>query len=222
MTRRPLAELVNEAEHAWPAILGLVEGATNDCVVLPEEGGRGNEALERLQVTTRSPMGALVHRCGGLLIDHGWIRLLGAGHPRLPRSLATWNYGNSDDPRERLAGALLVADDVLGGFFAINGGALPGAPGNVHFLPADTLKWEDLGRGYGAFLQFLLMGNLAKFYEGFRWPGWDAECAALDGDRAFSVYPFLCTAGPPIEQRSRRPVPIEELWSLLADHGREA
>ncbi|MBN2193316.1 MAG: DUF2625 domain-containing protein [Polyangiaceae bacterium] len=219
MTPRPLSDLINEAEHAWPSVLEMVQAATNDVVVLPDEANRGNETLERIQVTTRSPMGAIVHKCGGLLIDHGWIRLLGAGHPRLPRSLATWNYGDVDEPRERMAGALLVADDVLGGFFALNGGALSGAPGSVHYLPPDTLKWEDLGRGYTAFLKFLLTGNLAKFYEGFRWPGWEEECASLDGDRAFSVYPFLSAEGPPIEQRSRRPVPVEELWSLLADNG---
>ncbi len=217
MTQRPLSDLINEVEHAWPGVLEMVQTAKNDVVVLPDEANRGDETLLRMQVTTRSPMGAIVHKSGGLLIDHGWIRLLGAGHPRLPRSLASWNFGDINEPRERMPGALLVADDVLGGFFALNGGALAGAPGNVHYLPPDTLKWEDLGRGYTAFLAFLLTGNLAKFYEGFRWPGWEAECSTLDGDRAYSIIPFLFTAGPPFEQRSRRPVPVEELWSLLAD-----
>lgn len=69
-------------------------------------------------------MGAIVYETGGLLIDHGWLRILGSGHARLPRSIASWNqgrtiFGDVDPP-----GYLLVADDVVGGLFAINGGQL--------------------------------------------------------------------------------------------------
>ena len=33
--------------------------------------------LSRLQVTARSMMGALALSSGGMLVDHGWVRLLG-------------------------------------------------------------------------------------------------------------------------------------------------
>jgi hypothetical protein len=37
-------------------------------------------------------MGAIVYHTGGLLIDHGWLRILGGGgHPRTQRSLMSWN-----------------------------------------------------------------------------------------------------------------------------------
>ena len=49
-----------------------------------------------------------------------------------------------------------------------------------------------------------------------RWPGWQDEVASLDTSRGISIYSFLFAEGEPIEQRSRRAVPIEELWILHA------
>lgn len=76
---------------------------------------------------------------------------------------------------------------------------------------------SELGRGYTDFLQFVLVGDLAKFYDGQRWLGWQEEVGSLAGDRAFHFYPFLgakCEGG--LEARSRKAVPIEELWGLHA------
>jgi hypothetical protein len=195
----------------------MIEQARNRVEVLPAQPDDGARALIGIQVTTRSPMGALAYQTGGLLVDHGWIRILGAGSVRLPRDLARWNFPSGTPAAPRLPGAFLVADDVLGGFFALNGGAFQGAPGNVFYLSPDSLVWEDLGRGYTDFLQFVLAGDLAKFYEGQRWVGWQEEVGRLSGDRAFHIYPFLwaeCEGG--IDARSRKAVAIEELWGLHA------
>jgi Protein of unknown function DUF2625 len=45
----------------------------------PESARR---ALETLQVSTRSPLGALAFHTGGVLLDHGWLRVLGSGSER--------------------------------------------------------------------------------------------------------------------------------------------
>ena len=49
---------------------------------------------------------------------------------------------------------------------------------------------------------------------GNRWKGWEADARALGGGQAFSIAPFLWTEGPPIGERSRRAVPVGELWDL--------
>ncbi len=73
------------------------------------------EALLETQVSVRSTLGAIVYETGGLLIDHGWLRILGSGHPRLPRTLPGWNRGRTGSS-EGNSGFYLVADDVVGGF----------------------------------------------------------------------------------------------------------
>jgi hypothetical protein len=211
---RPLTDLINSAEPAMPLVREWIAASNKQVEVLPCERAAGERSLLAMQVTTRSPLGAIAFETGGLLIDAGWLRVLGAGHERLPRSIDGWNA--FPDGPHRLAGACLVADDAVGGFFAMNGGAFEGAKGNVFYLAPDTLRWEDTERGFTDWLHWALTGDLADYYENARWPGWEADVRALAGDRAFSIAPFLFLKGPPVGERSRRPVPIEELWGLYA------
>src|SRR5690348_6792465 len=89
-------ELINLDDPGWPIVQGWITGAKNHIeVLLPPDNVTREKALVNAQVTTRSPMGAIIYETGGILVDHGWIRILGAGHPRLPRALADWNFGRS-------------------------------------------------------------------------------------------------------------------------------
>jgi hypothetical protein len=121
-------------------------------------------------------MGAIIYETGGLLIDFGWLRILGSGHPRLPRTLPGWNLGRTIDVAGRTLAFLLIADDVLGGFFAINGGGLGEGHRNVFYFAPDSLAWEDMELGYSDFIQWCLSGDVAQFYGGYRWEGWEAKC----------------------------------------------
>jgi len=122
---KTLQELINRDDPAWPLVRQWVAEATNPVEVLPPPDDAIREgALVVAQVTTRSPMGAIVYESGGILVDHGWLRILGSGHPRLPRSLANWNFERSFAVSGERPSFLLVADDVVGGFFAIDAGGL--------------------------------------------------------------------------------------------------
>ena len=209
---RTLAELTTTDEPAWPWIAELVAGAPS-VRLLPRDPARADADLLGLQITVRSPLGALVHGSGGLLVDRGWLRILGSGSAELPRSVRSWNTDGS--------GLLLVADDVVGGFFAINGGALDGKPGEVFYLAPDTLEWESLERGFSDFLAFALSPAIEQFYESWRYPGWEDDIEMLGGDEAFMFYPFLWADGPDIAQRVRKPGPIAEIYALALDMRRQ-
>src|SRR5690348_16806462 len=95
----------------------------------------GHRTLAALGVTTGSALGAFALHTEMTFIAHGWLRLLGAGGPNTACSLR----GLTDEklPLD-LATGLVVAFDVVGGFYAINGGGLPGEPGEVCYLAPDT------------------------------------------------------------------------------------
>ena len=211
---RSLSELIDTDDPAWLEVQEWIAGATNTVEVLPVDEANRDSALLAIQVTTRSPMGALVYETGGLLIDHGWLRILGSGHSRLPRSLASWNEGRTMLGDGQPPGYLLVADDVLGGFFAINGGSLGEEMGSVFYFAPDSNEWECLDLGYSEFLMWSLQGDVAGFYASLRWPGWEQEISTLNGDQAISVFPFLSAKGPPIAERHRGVVPISEMFTL--------
>ena len=71
--------------------------------------------------------------------------------------------------------------------------------------------------GYSDFIKWALSGPLNEFYSAQRWPTWKADCRQLAGDRGFSIVPFLWAEGPPLAERSRRAVPIEELWRIAME-----
>jgi hypothetical protein len=218
---RGLTELLEQKEPAWPLVQEWIRSATNPVEVLPPSDPQRGEALVRLQVTTRSPMGAVVYESGGLLVDYGWLRILGSGHPRLLRSLPEWNYGRTWTDPHRPPPLLLVADDVAGGFFALNGGGLSGPSGNTFYFAPDNLQWEDLGFGYTDFLRWALMGDLSQYYENCRWPGWETEVQHMHGGQALSIYPFLWAKGPPMAERARGLVPVEEVYGVQQDIARQ-
>jgi hypothetical protein len=114
-----------------------------------------------------------------------------------------------------------VAYDAIGGFFALNGGAWEGLPGQAHYFPPDTYDREPLETGYSGLLEFAFSAALDGFYADRRWPGWESEVGALGPDEAISIYPFLGFHGEPIKRRSRRPVPARELSGLYRSMGEQ-
>jgi hypothetical protein len=191
-----------------PLIRQWIEDAENDCEILPSSGDR-DRVLLATQVTTHSTMGALAYETGGILIDSGWLRFLGSGHPKLPRDLADWNECRSH-------GFYLVADDAVGGFFAVNDGAF-GEQRNVYYWAPDSLEWESLGFGFTDFFQWALTSLLADFYQNLRWPTWLKDVAELPGDRCFNFCPFLWAEEGSVTRSDRRQVPVGEAFDLKVD-----
>jgi hypothetical protein len=212
--KRTLSELLDRIDPAWPLVEGWIAEATNVTEVLPPADTAG-ESLVALQVTTHSPLGAVIFHTGGVLIDHGWLRVLGSGHPRLPRSLPRWNFACGMTESTIPPRWVLVADDVVGGLFALNGGRFAPEGHTIWYFAPDTLEWEDTGKGYTDFLKWCLYGDLEQYYADHRWAGWQTDVRRLQGDDAFSVVPPLSTDDLPIERRTRTRVSVHALFRQL-------
>ncbi|WP_257639968.1 DUF2625 domain-containing protein [Campylobacter concisus] len=59
-------------------------------------------------------MSALVYRYGGIVIDRGWLRLLGSGCEQMKRGIYSFNLGKSFSEVGQMPSYLLVANDILG------------------------------------------------------------------------------------------------------------
>ena len=212
MQTRPLNELINAQDPGWPLVQAWIASAKNKVQVLPKTATRADSALLAAQVTTRSPMGAVIYETGGILVDNGWLRILGSGSPALNRDLMGWN-------KDKQKGLLLMADDAIGGFFALNGGAFSQATlGKIYYLAPENMEWQPLDKSYSDFLVFCFSGNLNKFYDKLRWKGWQQEIATLNGSQGIACYPFLFSEeGKNINKTLRKAVPIKELWLFSND-----
>ena len=216
MPKRTLVELINKQEPGWELVTTWIKQAKNSVQVLPKTPARADSALLATQVTTRSPMGAIIYETGGILVDGGWLRILGSGCSALDRDVMSWNKGKPQ-------GLLLIADDVMGGFYAINGGAFgPESLGKVFYFAPDNLRWEATNKTYSEFLLFCFSGDLAGYYKGLRWKGWQQEVQVLTGNQGIMCMPFLFTKeGKNVAKNVRKVVPIAELWGMSQDIQRQ-
>jgi hypothetical protein len=212
---RPIEALINKTEPAWKLVKEWIKNAKNKVEVLPIDSVNAKDALYKTQVTTRSPMGAIVYETGGILIDNGWIRILGSGSKKLNRSLPYWNKGKSFREFGDSPSFFLIADDVIGGFFILNGGGLgKESIGKVFYLAPDNLLFEPLDLNYSEFINFCLAENLEKFYSGNKWNSWKTDISKLSGDSVFAFYPFLWSKeGKDINKNTRGVISIEEQYT---------
>jgi len=197
---------------AWSEISAVAAAAPYPVEVLPVDPERAAACLSALGITTGSWLGAVVATSGGLVLDHGWLRVLGGGHDRLP------------DVAAHLApetGRLVVAFDVMGGQFAWMPPE-PGARPTVHYFGPDDLAWQDLELGYGEWLEAMLSGAMTQFYAGLRWPGWETEVAGAGLDQGISTWPPPWTIeGKDLSAVSRTVIPLAELVSVHEDAARQ-
>ncbi|MFC4476103.1 DUF2625 domain-containing protein [Flavobacterium chungangensis] len=215
---RPLNELIDQNDSGWKLVNEWIYTAKNKVEVLPADPQKAKDALYHTQVTTSSPMGAIAYKTGGILIDNGWIRILGSGSAKLNRSLPDWNKGKSFKEFGEAPSFFLIADDALGGFYILNGGALGTDLGKVYYFAPDNLEYEQLDISYSEFLEFCFNNDLDKYYSGSRWENWKEDLAALHGDQVFNFYPFLWTEeGSDINKVQRKMIPVEEQYNLNLD-----
>lgn len=177
--------------------------------------------LHTLQVTASSYLGALALHTGGVLADHGWFRLLGGGSSDLP-DLASVNALLPDGHASGPLPYLIVGYDVIGGHFAVDGGGLGVAPGQVCYFRPDTLTWGGLDGGHAQFVTAAVTGGLSEAFASLRWPGWQDEVSVLAPGHGLSLYPPPFSAeGQAPATVSRRPVPRVELVGFYVDAARQ-
>jgi hypothetical protein len=209
----PMTELVDSVNSAWPKIAMAIEKASNKITVLPADPKKAKVAILALQESTKNPLATVVYHTGGILIDDGWIRILGSGHEQMKRNLPDWNKNKA-----KTKGFLLIADDVIGGFYLINKGELGTDTGKVYYFSPKDLTYNPMHMDYNGFLDFCFKNDLNKFYTGLRWKTWRTDVRKLDSDKVFIFLPFLWGKGSKsIDQSMRQVIPAEEKYFLMLE-----
>lgn len=189
---RALAELLDQEDPALPLLRSWIDHPSgNGASLLPPDEAVRADTLLRLQVTTRSMLGTLAYETGGVSVPGGLVRLLGSGSIRSLLRTAEAAGCPLDGSYPDL---IIVADDVLGGLFALNGGRFgAGGQGEVFHLAADDTVWVPLGVGHTDFVAWCLNGELAQIYGPLTQLDEYQALARPAFDATYSFYPFLWT-----------------------------
>ncbi|QIW16211.1 hypothetical protein A4G20_07645 [Pasteurellaceae bacterium RH1A] len=203
-----IEQLTQADQSAWAVLKTWFKQTRNHFEILSADKKVAGKDLFSLQISVRSPMGAVIYETGGILINHGWLRILGSGSPKLNRGLLEWNFGKTFQESGEQPSYLLVADDVLGGYFGLNAGGLGPNVGKIYYYSPQKEEWQDLNLSYSEFLGWALNADLMAFYQGFYWQNWQADVQNLDGNQVYRFEPELSHAAK-MDDRSKQAVAIE-------------
>lgn len=195
-------------DEFFQKILDDIQSSKKAVTILPGEGS-AREKIRDFKINLASLLGRLLDNTGGIIIDN-WIRFYGTGAIDFSSRNKLFPF---DD--------LVIAEDVLGGFFICL------ENGHIGYFAPDCLCLEDLEIQLNQFLYWCLHGDTDTFYMDYRWENWREDLADLGCDEGVAFYPFLwATAGTrqgqtpvgraekSMESRERRIVPMAEIIGL--------
>ena len=145
------------------------------------------------------------------IIVDDWIRILGQGDANIN---GITHYNTYQGRLKKYPTMLFIATDVLGGLFAVNIDNEDENEDLVWYFAPDTLEWECLNINYTDFVFWCIKGNADIFYKPFRWKNWKMDVKNIPPNKAFSVYPFLCSEECDIEKASKRIVSVDEVINV--------
>jgi hypothetical protein len=138
------------------------------------------DALEAAGLARGSLLATLLKLSNGMILDGGWIRILGLTERACGRSLAGWNQDASwrEAWGDGLRGKLCFADDPLGNQYAINLGE--DGRGNWHVCLGSVVdhSWKGLDCTFGQWLERVFAGKHVEWYDPDLLPTWRAAAEA--------------------------------------------
>lgn len=203
----------------WGEIEILINKSSKEIRVNLSKYTNGIEDINKLKISTKSVLGSVIYNTSGIVIDN-WIRILGSSNDEF-RGVTSYNKVNSDGVANNIAGLLIIADDIVGGVFAINAGKFSDGIGEVWYFAPDTLEWESLEMKYSEFIAWTITGNTDKFYNTFRWIGWREISKKVKLNEGILIYPYLWSNEINIETASKKIVPIDEISNLNFEYSRK-
>ncbi|WBB53794.1 DUF2625 family protein [Verrucosispora sp. WMMD573] len=221
--------VVENDQTSWLILVDVLSRSFAAPRILPADHDKAVASLCQLQVAANSSLGAIALNSGGILLYDGWLRILG-GSPCPEESLPSIGQVNDFpvdvDRMWTPTEGLIVAHDVLGGIFFLNGlrpgAGRPGVPGEVIYFDPATLSWARMKMSHSEWLAWCVSGDLPHFYDGRLWPMWRQDVMALRADQGIAISPALWADEAAIADRevTRTAVPMAEILGRQFDAAR--
>lgn len=183
-------------------IMHSIQKSPKKVKMIPVDEAVLRDISNAFEINQNSLLGTIVYYTGGIIVDD-WIRIYGSGK-------ANFYQRNQDFPCTNI----LVAEDILGGLFAIMDA------GTIGYFAPDTLQWEDNDLTYSEFLYWCFHGDTDTYYKDNRWCTWKEDISTLPIENGIAFYPFLW-AKAELEERIRKEIPLAEIIRLEFDFAKQ-
>lgn len=202
----------------WQKILCVIHNSHRKMQIYEETENVSHSELLALDIDSKSALGAIVSHTSGICIDN-WIRVIGQNSAER-KGITFYNEHNKEDSAF-MEGMLVIAQDIVGGIFAINKAKYNNGKNKIWYFAPDTLMWECMDVNYFEFFEWLVQGDIDKFYSNMRWNTWRTECQTVDFDKVILIYPFLWSKECDLRSATKKCVPYEELKGINLEYAKK-
>ena len=203
----------------WTEVLEMLNTSNKKIQIYNGAENIGAEEIETMGIARNSVLGVVVLYTEGIYIDN-WSRVIGQRgkhHNGIIEYNSEQMHGNSDC----LTGMVVVAQDIVGGIFAINKSKFSEGHKKIWYFAPDTLEWECLDMNYAEYLAWLVQGDTNAFYDSMRWQGWEKDCEDVGFDKSFLIYPFLWSKECDLSTATKKIIPCKELININFDYAKK-
>ena len=174
-------------QDLWNGIYELISESSKKISVFDGNESVGYAELKKMNVLSKSTLGAIVIFSSGISIDN-WLRIVGQENSE---HQGIWSYNDYQKENVSLEKMTIVGQDIVGGLFAINIGKYQEGIKKVWYFAPDTLQWEYMDMNYAEFIAWAIQGNTDEFYSSMRWKCWKEDCSKAEFDEMILIYPSL-------------------------------
>ncbi len=119
----------NINNNLWEELNKMFSDSSKSIKLNKNKTNDGQNTLDILKITSKSALGSILFNTSGITVDN-WIRVLGSENQE-NRGILSYNKIDENGASNAIEKMLIVADDVVGGVFALNAGKFPDEIGAV-------------------------------------------------------------------------------------------
>ncbi len=200
-------------QDLWNGIYELISESSKKISVFDGNESVGYAELKKMNVLSKSTLGAIVIFSSGISIDN-WLRIVGQENSA---HKGIWSYNDYQKENVALEKMTIVGQDIVGGLFAINIGKYQEGIKKVWYFAPDTLQWECMDMNYAEFIAWAIQGNTDEFYSSMRWKCWKEDCSKAEFDEMILIYPSLWSKECNLETAAKKVVSSDELIRMNSE-----
>lgn len=208
-----------QEQGLWNKVSGIFNNSSKQVHIYEGTEAVGKEEIENMCIDINSVLGVIVLYTAGICVDN-WIRVIGQNCNE-HNGISQYNSEQINKDYTSMKGMLIVAQDIVGGIFAINTSKFSESREKVWYFAPDTLEWECLDMDYAGFISWIAKGNTDEFYNSMRWETWKKDCENINFDKAYLIYPFLWANECDLSTATKKVVPFMELMGINMEYAKK-
>ena len=129
-----------QQQELWSKLLCMFNNSNKQICIYEGTKVHGKQEIGHMGISSDSVLGTVVLYTAGICIDN-WIRIIGQ-KSKEHNGISQYNLDETKEECIIRKGMLIVAQDIVGGIFAINMSKFKDGIKQVWYFAPDTLEWE--------------------------------------------------------------------------------